>query len=519
MTFKTRKVLLLLLFVTFCFFAFSQQDEHGFIDPRAAKEHFSHKNYLAAMKVYKELIKQEPQNVEYHYRLAQCYLYTHLEKETAITELKFVTAHNYDNEAWFDLGKAYHYANHFDDAIKAFTRFKEKADSKDAAEADREIEMCNNGKQLVKYPVNVTFENLGHLINTEFPDYYPFVPDDESFLIFTSRRAESMGGRKEMDGYYSSDIFISTAVNGKWTKPKNIGPEINTPLDEQAVGLTPDGNKMIIYLDHIDKFGDLYESDRKGKNFEHLYKLNENINGGFETAGSVSPDGNTFFFASERPGGLGETDIYMARKLPNGQWALPQNLGSNINTKYKEDFPRMSDDGKTLYFASQGHSSMGDFDIFKAEWNPDDNTWSEPVNLGYPINTSGDDRSICFTENNRVAYLSAVRDGGYGDYDIYRVTFNNTNQRYEIFTGKVNSTDSTIAISSQITAINTKTNDSLSFIPIQSSGKYVMALIPGIYNITITANGYKTISDKIIVFDIGTFKGETKKNYLLEKTP
>ena len=514
---KKNKFLVTFAFVILSLISFSQNDGHGFVDPREAKDDFAHTDYLAAMKVYKELLLQDSTNVEYHYKLALCYLYTHIDKEAAVSELKYATAHNYSNQAWFDLGKAEHYADHFDDAIKAFNHFKIKASNKDAQEADHEIEMCNNGKQLIQFPVNVTFQNVGPEINTPFPDYYPFVPDDESFMIFTSRRKECMGGQKEMDGYYSSDIFMSTVVNGKWTKPKNLGPAINTTLDEQAVGLSPDGNKMIVYLDHIDKYGDLYESDRKGKNFERIVKMNENINAGFETSGSISPDGNTFFFASERSGGYGETDIYMSRKLPNGEWALPQNLGPNINTKYKEDFPRLSDDGKTLYFSSQGHSSMGDFDIFKAEWDPDSNTWSEPVNLGYPINTSGDDRSICFVDNNRTAYMSSARDGGYGDYDIYRITFNDANQRYEIVTGKVLTSDSVKGVASQITAFNKKTNVTFNYTPIPDNGKYVMALKPGIYDITISADGYQPIKDVVVVMDMSSFKPESKKNYILQK--
>ena len=251
-------------------------------------------------------------------------------------------------------------ARKFDDAIKAYNKYKVGLKGEELERVDHQIETCQNGKEYVKNPVNVTFTNLGKEVNSEFPDYYPFVTLDESFLVFTSRRKENIGGAIEVDGYYSSDIYSSRPVNDVWTKAINMGPPVNTRLDEQAVSLSPDGQQMMMYIDHIDSLGNIYSSMNKAGKFMKMKKLNSNVNSDFETAGSISPDGNVIFFASKRDGGLGETDIYMARKLPNGNWALAQNLGSKINTKYREDFPQIAPDGKTLYFSSQGHAGMGE---------------------------------------------------------------------------------------------------------------------------------------------------------------
>lgn len=488
-------------------------------EPADAREHYKHNNFQMALKVYKELLKTDPQNEEYNLRLGICYLRTDINKPAAIPYLETATKlPKVDDEAWFYLGQAYHYAHRFDEAIKAYNKYKELV-PKEAAKADRQIEMCNNGKQLVKFPINVTFNNLGKEINSEFPDYYPVVSGDESVLLFTSRKTGNIGNQVEVDGYYSSDIYISVVKDGAWQKAKNLGPPVNTRLDEQAVSISNDGKKMIVYIDHIDSLGNLYVSEKRGNSFGRLLKLNNNVNEGLETAGSITTEEDLIFFASERSGGFGGRDIYMSRKLPNGQWALPMNLGPTINTPYNEDFPRLAEDGVTLYFSSEGHSSMGNYDVFKSIWDKENNTWSIPKNLGYPLNTADDDRQIYITNDQRAAYVSRAREGGFGNQDIYRVSFSDAEAKYTIVTGTLLTADTSSAKNFEaiITATNTKTNEELTFVPIPHSGKYVMALPPGKYTISVEATGFRPLVDNIILFDMGSFLPEMKKDFQLVK--
>jgi tetratricopeptide (TPR) repeat protein len=490
------------------------------IDPADAKEHFNHNNFLFAIPAYKQLLKQEPDNIDYSYKLGICYLYTNINKSLAIPYLETACkSPKIDKEAFYHLGLAYQYASRFDDAIKTFNTYKTGLKGAELEKIEHQIETCENGKEYVKHPVNVTFQNLGKEINSEFPDYYPFVPENESFIVFTSRRKDNIGGQVEVDGYYSSDIYMSTPVNDVWTKPKNLGGMVNTRYDEQAVGLTPDGQTMLMYIDHIDSLGNIYSSMNKAGIFQRMRKLNSNVNSDFETAGSITPDGNIIFFASKRDGGLGETDIYMARKLPNGQWAKAQNLGNVVNTKYKEDFPTIAPDGKTLYFSSQGHAGMGDFDLFQTTWNEEENTWSEPKNLGYPINSAGDDRSISFTQDNRVAYISAVRDGGFGDLDLYRIKFEDVEDRTTVLQGYISTSDSAKDVVTFVTVRDLKNKDAaeLTYNPNPSTGKFIMALTPGKYEITVEADGYKTLTDVFFIFDIGVGQNESKKIFMLQK--
>lgn len=482
-------------------------------------EHFNHHNYTMALPIYKEVLKRDKDNRDLQYKIAQCYLNTYFNKPEAIKYLEFVTKdEKYNSEAWLLLGEAYRIANKLDDAIGAFTKYGQK-EPKKRLEADRQIQICNNARQMMQNPINVSFSNLGKEINSEFADYYPWVTEDESMLAFTTRRKGQTASRTEMDGYYASDVYISQVENGRWGKAQNAGPKINTSLDEEVVGLKADGSQMMVYIDHIDQFGDIYTSEKKNGAWQKIVPLPEAINKKFEHAASISADGNTLFFVRQE-NKEESTDIYMVRKLPNGSWSESQKLGNEINTSVNEAFPYLSTDGKTLYFSSQGHNTMGGYDLFKSTWNQEDNTWSKAENLGYPVNTTDDDRSISLTPDNRVGYISALRPNGQGDLDIYRIKFNDVDQKLTLFIGSVILGDSLAKPSEYnvtITAVNTSSQEEYSFVPNHNNGKFVMALPAGSYEVTVSSDGYGDVTDKLSVSDLGSTISEEKKVYRLPK--
>ncbi|MBA3704648.1 MAG: PD40 domain-containing protein [Bacteroidetes bacterium] len=477
---------------------------------------FSKKNYVDALPIYKKLFEQEPDNIDYNYCLAVCYLNTFSNRENAISHLEYISQKKNDSEIWYFLGLAYQYSNRFEDAINVLEKSKLHGD-KLAGIIERQIETCFNGKELVKFPLDVTFQNLGKSINTKYPDYFPFIPADESFMVFTSRREENVGSLKELDGYYSSDIYISYPKDGQWINTKGLSPMINTAYDEKAVDISGTGKKMIVYLDRIDSLGNIYYSDNTKTGFQKITRFNGDVNTAFETSGSISQDENTLIFSSKRSGGLGGTDLYIAHKIPNGKWGTIQNLGPIINTRYNEDFPHLSLDGKTLYFASEGHSSMGGFDIFKTVLNEEKNTWLAPQNLGYPINNAYDNMSISFAGDSTQAYLSTVKEDGLGDLDLFKVKFNNGNKRYCIITGKVTTNDTTETnLKITILAAKDASKEVLRYVPIKKSGKYVMALEPGNYKITISSENMKETIIPLTIFDV-PFQPEMTKDFILSK--
>lgn len=499
-----------------------------------ANEHFQHKNYLMAIPIYRKELKKDPDNDKMRYKLAQCLLYTRVNRQEAVTHLEKLVGKNdkYD-EAWKELGKGYHLTNQLKKAEEAYQKYIELK-PKNEKEVAHALEQIKNARNLMGKPINVTFQNLGPEINSDEPDYYPFVNNTETFLAFTSRRKDNIGGKKvEMDGYRASDIYFTRIDNGngKWLKPANAGKILNTAFDEQVVGLSKDANELVVYIDHVDKYGDLYFSERKkdfkptdeiNYGFQKMKAVDPIINAKIETSGSYSDDGQTFFFTRRDKFQEGNNDLYMCRRLPNGKWGPAQKLPSSINTEYNEDFPFMSEDCQTLYFASEGHNSMGGYDLFKTIWNADDNTFSRPENLGYPINSTDDDRSICVTPDNRVAYISAFRPGGYGDLDLYRIKFNSTDQIIRIFIGQLYLGDTLQAhqpkeVISSIIATNKTTNQEFTFVPHHKTGKFVMSLPAGKYSILVNSNGYKDFKEELEISDFGKIEIEKEKDYILTK--
>lgn len=502
----------------FCSFSLLAQTAKRY-DVTDGDEHMNHGNYVMALPIYKEVLKKEKDDANLHFKIAECYLNTNINKTEAIKYLEFcANAPKPSPEVFLKLGQAYRLANKLSEAIKAFEKFKE-LDPKQKKIADRQIEICNNAKALMLNPVNVSFTNLGKEINSEFADYYPFITQDEQFLAFTTRRKGQTANHLEVDGYYASDIYTSNLENGQWTKAVNMGTKINSNLDEQVVGLKADGSEMLIYIDHIDKYGDIYTAVKKNGAWVKYVPFPETINEKTEHSAAISADGNTLVFVRSEDR-ESQTDIYICRKLPNGNWSPPFKLGNEINTPYQEDFPHLSPDGVTLYFSSEGHNTMGGFDLFKSTWNPEENTWTPAENLGYPINTTDDDRSISLTTDNRAGYISALRPGGQGDLDIYRIRFNDVDQKLTIFLGNITLGDSLNKPKDYIAnifAVNTTTKEEFSFSPNPTNGKLIMALPAGKYDIVVTADGYAELKDKLTVSDLGVMISEEKKNYKLAK--
>lgn len=487
-----------------------------------ADEHFANGNFLMAIPIYKNELKKDPDNKRVKFRLGVCYVNTRVNRALAIQYLEqYSKESKNDDEVWFYLGRAYHLNNKLAEAITAYQKCKALKPKREL-EMDRYIGQCENAVKLMRQPSNVTFQNLGKDVNSDEPDYYPFINRDESMLAFTSRRKDNIGGKKvEIDGYRSSDVYISTAHGGKWQQAKNAGRNVNTGLDEQVVGLRSDGLEMYIYLDHIDKFGDIYVTTRKdtSSEFPKPRIFLPSVNDKFETSGCLNEDGTVLFFTRREKQGE-QSDLFLCRKLPNGLWGIPQPLPDFINTPYNEESPFLSYDSKTLYFASEGHNSIGGLDLFKTTWDPDRNTFTKPVNLGYPINSTDDDRSICVTPDNRLAYVSAFRPKGYGDLDIYRVKFNDMEQNHRIYKGRVFLGDTVAknqprnyAIS--IIATNEQDNTEYTFTPHSKTGKFIMSLPEGKYKLLVSSNRYEDVEETIDVSDIGPSDVEFRKNFLL----
>ncbi len=400
--------------------------------------------YSTAIELYNQLLKSNPDNLEYNYQIGVCYLNSS-KKRMALPKLQKVYEANptYNTDLEFMLAEAYQVngkfaegKEHYEKAVGAYEREKSSiADSKMKEKertqklatneamtnlAKRRIKECENGLKYEKEPINASIENLKS-INSDQPDYVPLIPRDTSFMIFTSRREGTKGGKRDFgDDFFFEDIYSAKQSQNGFGSPQAL--TINRKYHDAGAALSSDGKKLYLYRDDRKTRGDLYVSEygEDSQTWGEPKKLNGNINTKYqETALCVSADGQTLYFSSDRPGGQGGLDIYMS-KWENGDWGTAINLGEPVNTPYDDDAPFLTNDGKFLYFSSRGHDNMGGYDIFKSVKQGD--KWGDPTNLGFPINGPDDDIHLVLTDDNRKGYYVSDDPSGMGYEDIYSLS-------------------------------------------------------------------------------------------------
>ena len=390
----------------------------------------SQSDYLAkdALPFFQKANEFNPSNDEVNYKIGYCMLKS-VDKVHAWEFLEKASKINpkVSKDLFYQLGYGYQEDDQFDKAIAAFEKYKSDNGSKlsddELAATNKHIQECKNGIELVKKPIRVFLDDLDDHVNSRFPEYGPVISADEEMLLFTSRRDGNPG---DCSSYGipmpCEDIFMSRKEsNGEWGAAVSLGPPINSESHDAIIGLSPDGQTMLIYRDEKGD-GNIFLSTLEGNVWTKPEKMPSPINTkSHEPSATMSYDGNTFYFVSNRDGGLGGHDIYMCTKDIKGKWGKAINLGPAVNTIYDEDGVFMMPDGKTLYFSSKGHNTMGGYDIFKTV--NVNGIWSTPENMGYPVNDSDDDVFFVLSANGRRGYYAAFHKGGHGEKDLYRITF------------------------------------------------------------------------------------------------
>jgi tetratricopeptide (TPR) repeat protein len=460
---------------------------------------FDERNYFLALPIYLKLEKAHPEDIYLTYKAGVCYLYKSDEREKALDHLQkaFDNDPNFDNILFY-MGKAHAARYQFDEAKEYYTRYiNSKPSNEQINDANKHISWAENGLKLYGKNIDVAIENIGDPINTEYSEYVPVISSDDAVMIFTYRGVHSKGGRQnkslkpDPDGVFYEDIFISYRLGDKWLTPESIGDRINSNDHDAAIGLSPDGQMLFLYKSTPKDQGDIYVSYLNGEEWSTPVSLGPNINtSNWEGSCSISSDGRTLYFSSERPGGFGGKDIYKSVKLPNGQWGPAENLGPAINTKYNDDAPFIHPDNISLFFSSEGHNSMGGYDIFVSTL--ENNRWGEPVNLGYPLNTIGDDIYYVLTADGSKGYYSSTRADGYGQQDIYTVVPGLMPRKpvLALIIGTV-SVDNKPA-EADIKVSNAETGEEIgTFHSNSATGKYLLTLTPGNkYKIAFEVEGF-----------------------------
>jgi len=510
-----RKLLLFaLLFSAFSVFTQNKWSAKDLIKIEDAEIYLEITDYNSALDIFLSLYEKFGSAKDMDLKIGLCY-YSLGNKTEAKgyfeKSCKLETAN-----ACFYLALIYHEEEMFDEAIHQFQIFKnmEGRKSFDNYEADRRIESAERAKVMMANPVKAIVYNLGESVNSSFDDYGPLITADETMMAFTSRREGTTGDKKDPYGEYLEDIYVAFKIDDRWDEVKNIGPPLNSKTHDAAVGLSSDGNSMIIYRTNKDlTAGDLYLSHYENNSWSEPEMLNEAINTEYqEASASLTNDQRTIYFSSNRPGGLGEKDIYRVVKITDEIWSLPLNLGPTINTAYDEDAPFIHADGKTLYFSSKGHSTMGGYDVFRTYLSEE--YWSIPENIGYPANTVKDDIFFVLAADGKRGYYSTELPDGYGGHDVYAVSFEDAIESLRIVKGNIKNKNGD-ALSARIDLLNEKGESFGIYNTNSITGNYIIILPPNEnFILTVSADGYSDIEEKIH-YQGGTIIKEKVQNFTL----
>ena len=404
-----------------------------------AQDLFNYEYYDDALSLFQKLLAYDNNNSNINFYVGVCILNSKGQKTKCIEYLqkavkKTNIAYSYSYKetaapvfAFLYLGQALHIVGKYDEALTNFEKFKtfltnKNKDGDFLQTVEHCIEMSNNAKKLVAKPLKIKIEPF-KAVNSPASDLAMTVSPDGTKFYFSSKRKGAMGGQKDNYGEYFDDIYFTQFVNNKWAKPKKMASKINSSSSDVANYITADGKQFYFARQRGGKY-DIFVSTLSKKNkWLPPERLGININSKENDIWAyVTADGNTLLFSSDRPGGYGGYDIYMSEKLSTGDWGKPINLGPEINSAKDEICPVLMPDG-TLYFSSNGHETMGGYDIFESVIS-EEGIWSKPENMGYPLNTANDDFNFMpVSPDGKTGYYTSARAGGYGDADIYKFTF------------------------------------------------------------------------------------------------
>lgn len=473
-----------------------------------------------SLKLYKKLFSKDTTNIEYNYRLGISFLKCNNNPSEALQYLlKAKDIKQQEPQFLFDLGQAYLYNYKLSDAKTNFQQCAAKSAKNEELrlKANLWYNMAENAEKMKKSPLDVSFINMGKYINSVLDEENPFVTADNEILLYTTNR------KFDRDlNIHTYDVVFSNKTVGIFKKGKLLSA-VNTVDDEFMAGVSLSNNRIYVQLQGYDGFQDIISAERKGKGYKEKTFLNKNVNSKYaEFAACETVNNDTLFFSSARDGGYGGMDLYYSRKLPTGEWSIPTNLGDKINTAYDEDFPVVSSGGNKLYFTSNNTQSMGGYDIFESRISKN-REFGQPKNIGYPLNDVFDNKTIAFSDNERYAYVSAIRPEGFGYTDLYRVVFNQKDPAVKIYIlkFKIGSDENKTAFANSDTTLNISAHQKGKVL----FGKYAydsksssatIALPPGNYTIEILGTKTELYSYKINVPDTPSGNKIEKKNIILK---
>lgn len=379
---------------------------------------YSRQEFARARAAYEAAEKIDPNDAKVQLKLGLTYLSSSPKFQSLnYLERAYKLNQQIDPDIHYYLGMSNQLNFHFKKAQKHYELYKER-NKRMTVLCDHKIEECLRADSLMANAVSAIVKVMEWPVNSPFDDYGPMLNAAEDKLIFTSARDSAFFDKRNKTLF--EEVLISELKDGEWSVPQKISSNINNQFHDAAASLSRDGNSLIIY--YGEGSGDLYRSNFTGKEWSKPVSMGPFINGpaSNETSGCFTPDGKKFYFSSDRPEGYGGLDLYVAALDQFGEWTNAVNLGPEINTPGNEDAPFLYNDS-TLYFGSDTHPGLGNYDIFKAESVK--GKWKMPTNLGYPINTAEYENFFHLSQDKKRGYYASVRQEGVGRTDLCMVTF------------------------------------------------------------------------------------------------
>ncbi|MFM8744928.1 MAG: OmpA family protein [Cytophagales bacterium] len=461
-----------------------------------AQKLFATKNYTEALPKYLEALQTGANDPLAFYQLAICYKSSQTIDEQVKGIPYYEQAINLKKDipliAYFDLATLYLRNEQLQKAQEAFSAYRDlvKADKKQLAQAEKGIAAVQNAKALMSVPRGFTVHSFTGNVNSKYTEYNPVVSADESVMAFTALRPNT--SRTRSGDRFIESIFVSDNKGGAGSEP--VAVPIASEYNVGTAGITPDGQKMIVFMGGATDQGNLLQVTKSGDAWSRPAILTSTINSsGMETTCSITPDGKVIYFASNRQGGKGGLDIWKIEQKTPGVWGQPINLGSDINTPDDEDAPFIHPDQKTLFFTSDGHATMGGRDIFKSTLV--NGKWTRPENMGYPVNTTANDNYFTLLADGKRAYFSSDRKGGQGAQDIYYLEMpeNAMTIPLTMIKGRIINAETGKTIPTKMYVVDVETRKELEFVydPDPQTGEYLIILPPSKnYDVIVESDGF-----------------------------
>ncbi len=486
-------VFIIFLFSVTVFNSFSQDSDlrEVFL---AAESYFLFEEFDEALPLYLRIHRQSPDNDNVNFRIGVCYLNNPYEKSKSIYFLERASKNisprykegnfretSAPQEVLFYLGNAYRVNNEIDKAREYYKMFLDKLDPKifDDQLVKEQLEILDNAEKLLISPTDLDYSILSDVINTRFSDIRAVISGNEKRMVYVSKLQ-----------FYDA-VFYTEKINGEWSNPRNIIPELGVDGDVYPTCLSWDGSELYIYRND-DFIGNLYISRLTDGKWTPMVKLNDNINTKYwESHASISKNGNQLYFTSNRKDGYGGLDIYVSERTSGVDWGPALNLGPVLNTKYNEETPFITWDGNKLFFSSYGHFNMGGYDVYVSIKN-EDGSWAGPRNLGFPVNTTDDDLFFHPYRNGEYALYSRFKDEGFGRHDIYNYqVYNNEFPRKYLITGYLDYSGEKIEPSDVlISALNVTSKDTISIAHPDDEGVFTFKLPVGTYDLIFNSSKF-----------------------------